>query len=581
MVRINGYSFTSSEANFLTNNIIQQGAYHQFTSISSPASTGNVAIGRLFLDSDNSHHVTIQRNGIEVDLESAGSGIISINGDTTTAQLITGTTNLIDITQPISGTTQINIGSNVATSTDVLSFFAATTSSQLAGVISDETGSGLLVFGTSPTIVTPTIASFTNSQHNHQAAAGGSQLVATLALTATGTKDSTTFLRGDDTWAVPAGGGGEVFTWTADHSAARFNLENTGVIDFSLSGAIALPANTQPYMTFDDSLNPDAIVINVPAAPVELRIHFNGVEEYTFSASQLLMANNGLLAGNITAATTIGGIITLENTTSSPAVNTIAGDLRFRGDRVAGSAFTYASIITRMADTSVADAEGELIFLIAKNSSGTLQEAITINEGESDTIHFKKNVQDFNMDPNTGSAVISGLEGLVFNDDSIQLGGTFSYIQRSNLSLIINSPTGEDILFQINNSTELTIALNQLTTPVGTNLSVGGDLVVGDRFQGNKGPDIVGAATITLGDGNYFDITGNTNIDFMTTTGWQTGSVVVLQFDANSGANDNTVSPPANTAAFDLAGDFTASSGDTLTIIFDGTFWREISRSVN
>ena len=35
--------------------------------------------------------------------------------------------------------------------------FAATTSAELAGVISDETGSGALVFGTSPTLVTPAL----------------------------------------------------------------------------------------------------------------------------------------------------------------------------------------------------------------------------------------------------------------------------------------------------------------------------------------------------------------------------------------------------------------------------------------
>ena len=38
-----------------------------------------------------------------------------------------------------------------------LSQFAATTSAQLAGVLSDETGSGLAVFGTSPTLVTPAL----------------------------------------------------------------------------------------------------------------------------------------------------------------------------------------------------------------------------------------------------------------------------------------------------------------------------------------------------------------------------------------------------------------------------------------
>ena len=40
-----------------------------------------------------------------------------------------------------------------------LSQFASTTSAQLAWVVSDETGSGSLVFGTSPTLVTPNISS--------------------------------------------------------------------------------------------------------------------------------------------------------------------------------------------------------------------------------------------------------------------------------------------------------------------------------------------------------------------------------------------------------------------------------------
>lgn len=47
--------------------------------------------------------------------------------------------------------------STFAIFTDKLSVFAATTSAELAGVISDETGSGLLVFGTSPTFITPAL----------------------------------------------------------------------------------------------------------------------------------------------------------------------------------------------------------------------------------------------------------------------------------------------------------------------------------------------------------------------------------------------------------------------------------------
>lgn len=47
--------------------------------------------------------------------------------------------------------------STFALQSDNLSVFAATTSAQLAGVISDETGSGALVFATSPSLTTPDI----------------------------------------------------------------------------------------------------------------------------------------------------------------------------------------------------------------------------------------------------------------------------------------------------------------------------------------------------------------------------------------------------------------------------------------
>jgi len=47
-----------------------------------------------------------------------------------------------------------NLGTTVALVADNLSVFATTTSAQLAGVISDETGSGLLTFATSPTFTT-------------------------------------------------------------------------------------------------------------------------------------------------------------------------------------------------------------------------------------------------------------------------------------------------------------------------------------------------------------------------------------------------------------------------------------------
>lgn len=94
--------------------------------------------------------------------------------------VVTGLSSQIALGTEVSGaSTNLSDSADLARDTNNLGFFAATTSAQLAGVMSDETGSGLLVFGTSPTIVTPTIASFANAAHDHADAAGGAQLTNT------------------------------------------------------------------------------------------------------------------------------------------------------------------------------------------------------------------------------------------------------------------------------------------------------------------------------------------------------------------------------------------------------------------
>lgn len=136
-------------------------------------------------------------------------------------------TNISDITN-ITSLNEVVIA-NYALTTGNLSQFAATTSSQLAGIISDETGSGSLVFATSPIIVTPTIASFINAGHNHEDAAGGATLTATDALNATGTTNSTTFLRGDNTWAIPSDGDGEANTSSNSGTGEGIALSKDGI----------------------------------------------------------------------------------------------------------------------------------------------------------------------------------------------------------------------------------------------------------------------------------------------------------------------------------------------------------------
>lgn len=57
-------------------------------------------------------------------------------------------------------------------------------------------------------------------------------LVATTGLTATGTKDNTTFLRGDNTWAIPAGGGGSG-DFVSTLTAAEISITTTATATIS------------------------------------------------------------------------------------------------------------------------------------------------------------------------------------------------------------------------------------------------------------------------------------------------------------------------------------------------------------
>lgn len=81
--------------------------------------------------------------------------VLTFTGGTGITTAISG--NAVTITN--SGVTSVNgttgAITNVAKTTDKLSVFAATSSAELAGVISDETGSGALVFANSPVLVTP------------------------------------------------------------------------------------------------------------------------------------------------------------------------------------------------------------------------------------------------------------------------------------------------------------------------------------------------------------------------------------------------------------------------------------------
>jgi len=88
----------------------------------------------------------------------SGSGTIALATDTFTIAQGSGITTSYNNT---SKTTTVAVDSSVARNTNTLDYFSSTTSAQLATVISDETGTGYVVFNTSPSFVTSVTTSST------------------------------------------------------------------------------------------------------------------------------------------------------------------------------------------------------------------------------------------------------------------------------------------------------------------------------------------------------------------------------------------------------------------------------------
>lgn len=102
-------------------------------------------------------------------------------------------------------------------------------------------------------------------------------------------------------------------------------------------------------------------------------------------------------------------------------------------------------------------------------------------------------------------------------------------------------------------------------------------------YQDKLGPNVASGTSITLPlSGNAFNMTGTTQTDYASTTGWQAGAVVTLIFSTAITIRHNQGAAPTGFVKFMLAGavSFVSSAEDTLTLRYDGVAWREIARAV-
>ena len=149
----------------------------------------------------------------------------------------------------------------VALSTNNLSFFASTTSAQLAGILSDETGSGSAVFATSPSLTTPSLGVASATSINKVAItapatsstltiADGKTLTASNTLTFAGTDGTTLNFGAGGTFAYLAANnaftGANTFTNTTGQTFRQTSTQDGIVLNGRAGGSSSYASTLTP-----------------------------------------------------------------------------------------------------------------------------------------------------------------------------------------------------------------------------------------------------------------------------------------------------------------------------------------------
>lgn len=167
---------------------------------------------------------------------------------------------------------------NSATTTGTLAQFASTTSAQLAGIVSDETGSGSLVFGTSPTIGTPTISGGTINSASVGATTPSTGSFTTLAASSSSVAFNFTSPGGQPT----VGAVGNIAT---NATLGKVFDGSTGSPHTTLTPSVAITRN--------EAVNSASLSGNSPALWVETVSNNSGAGNPNGNAVEAIATQNG------------------------------------------------------------------------------------------------------------------------------------------------------------------------------------------------------------------------------------------------------------------------------------------------
>lgn len=525
------------------------------------------------------------------------------------------------------------IGGSVAYTGGNLSAFSTTTSSELASVISDETGSGQLVFNTSPSLVTPVLGVAAATSINKititapttgatLTLSDGSALILSGGYSTTFTANGTTAVTLPTTGTLSTLAGVETLTNKTINltnnsltgTLAEFNTALTGDNFVSLTGSETLTnktinlANntvTGTLTEFNAALTGDNFVsltgpetltnktINLTnntltGTLAEFNAALSGADFASLSGAESLTNKTIDLTNNILTGTTAQ----FNNALSDDNFVTITGIETLTNKTLTSPTLTNATLTSPTLGVATATSINKVNFTTPANNA-----TLTIADGKTATINNSLTL--FGTD---GSSVAFGGGGNVaYKGDTL---AQFNPTTSAQLISVISDETGSGQLV-FNTSPSLvtpslgvasatTINRVTITAPTtGSTLTIGDGktLVVNNSLTFN-GTD---AAVVAFGSGGTVVYTGSKLSTMALTTAAElanvisgttgTGSLVfanapsltapVLGAATATSINKVNITAPTNSATFTL------SDGKTLTVINTLTFTGNDSSTVN
>jgi len=431
----------------------------------------------------------------------SGSVVLSTSPSLTTPSLGAATATSVN------GTT-IPSSKTLVVTTDKLSALAATTSAELAGVISDETGSGALVFATSPSLTTPNIGAATATSINSTTIPSSKTLVVTtdkLSALAATTSAELAGVISDET-----GTGALVFANTP--TLVTPNIGAATGTSFNLTGSGTLGTTLVVNSTTDSSSKDTGAIVTEGGLGVEKSATMGGNLTVsgtgTSSVGGFLNANGGVRAvstASYSPGSTGSGVEVLYIT------STDAGYVQSY-DR-AGSAYKPLNVEGSLVVMANASGGKVLIGTQTDSANGKLQLAThTTSAGGigfgTDISLFRAGIKLLNIAAATANYLAIQPDASTYNFQ-ISTSGSDAGLRLTRQTVADWDITaGSSFIIKKDGTTALTLDSSQNATFAGLLKTSGGDVRIGSTYAYTWFKDATPTKAWGIGTNGWAGLTG-------------------------------------------------------------------------